>query len=780
MEYSEFLNTKQKEHARVGFKVKLKDLNPYLFDWQKEIVRWSLFTGRSAIFEACGLGKTLQQLEWANQINKKENRDVLILAPLAVSHQTRREGDKFGIDVNVCRSQNDVRSGINITNYEMVGKFDPDHFAGIVLDESSILKAFMGKTKQKIINLFKETRYKLACTATPSPNDHMELLNHSDFLNVMPSNEALSRWFINDTMNFGTYRLKNHGVKDFWKWVSSWAVAVNKPSDIGYDDDGFILPRLKTTNHIVKYKTPYDIEWGELLKEMNKINATGLYRELRETADARTDKAAELVNQNGDGWVIWCHTNIEAQLLEKKIKDSVNVHGSLSLEKKEDLIENFSNGNIRNMITKPSMCGFGLNWQHVNHVAFVGLSFSFEQRYQAIRRIWRFGQKKEVFENLILSPAEYQQVLNVVSKKEKQHKELERKMIKYATSYKTLEQKKMKLKKNYKEKRAQGKNWELILGDAVEEIKNIKAESVHFSIFSPPFSNLYIYSDYIQDMGNSQDDKEFFKHFEFLITELKRITVQGRLCAVHCKDLVDYKSRDGRAGLRDIPGDFIRLFETHGWKYHSRVTIWKDPVIEMQRTKAQGLLHKQVKKDSSMVRQGLPDYLIIFRKWPDSGETSGPEPVSKKGGFKNYIGDNIPISTTYQTKKDESGITNLEKIPENDDIFSIHVWQRYASPVWFDIQQTNVLNCRLARDGGDEKHICPLQLDVIERSIHLWTNPNEVVFSPFVGIGSELYGAVKLGRYGLGIELKESYFKQAVSFLTKLEDSNKQLGLFNE
>jgi len=778
MDYDKFLNRKVMDSTKDGFDTK-GELNPMLFDWQKDVTRWAIKIGKAALFEACGLGKTPQQLEWAKHIHEHTNKNILILAPLAVSLQTKKEGVKFGIDVNICRSQKDVKPGINITNYEMVDKFDASKFVGIVLDESSILKSFMGKTKQKLMNVFRNTQFKLACTATPSPNDHMELLNHADFLNVMPSNEALSRWFINDTMHFGTYRLKKHAIDSFWEWVSSWAVCLSNPSDLGYDDNGFRLPPLETIEHVIKYENPHDYEAGLLFRDTKVINATKLFREMRETAKERVEKAAELVNASDEEWVVWCHTNDEATALKKSINDSVNVHGSLSIDTKEELINSFSEGNVKVMITKPSMCGFGLNWQHVRNMAFVGLSYSFEQRYQASRRLWRFGQKKKVYEHLILSPAEKQQILSIVRKKEKNHDEMISQMVKPMNNF--SEGNKKKLQTEYKAKTLKGKNYKLILGDACKEIKKLKSESVHFQIFSPPFSNLYIYSDMLQDMGNSKNDSEFFDHFNFLIPELYRILMPGRLCAVHCKDLVDYKGRDGAAGLRDVPGQFIRMFESNGFKYHSRVTIWKDPVIEMQRTKAQGLLHKQVKKDSTMSRQGLPDYLLIFRKWPDDSETSGPEPVSRKGGLTGYVGESPPHDGNYVVesgKDDYENWSELKQIADGDDIFSIHVWQRYASPVWFDIQQTNVLNCRVARDGGDEKHICPLQLDVIERSIHLWTNPGDTVFTPFAGIGSEVYAAVKMGRKGIGIELKETYLKQAESFLNQLENKPKQLELF--
>lgn len=316
-----------------------------------------------------------------------------------------------------------------------------------------------------------------------------------------------------------------------------------------------------------------------------------------------------------------------------------------------------------------------------------------------------------------------------------------------------------------------GTNYVIYTGDCCQIIKGIPDNSVHYELHSPPFSQLYIYSDSISDMGNCKDDDEFFTHYRFLIPELYRILIPGRLCSVHCKDLVDYKGSSGRAGLRDFSGAIIRAFEDGGFKYHSRVTIWKDPVIEMQRTKSQGLLHKQIKSDSTMSRQGLPDYLLTFRKWPEDGETSGPEPVCRPNGFKkdDYVGDEKP-DFKFRPIADE-----LDTEPTYD---SILIWQKYASPVWFDINQTRVLNSKLCRNEEDEKHICPLQLDVIERAIHLWTLPGDVVFTPFAGIGSELYGALNQGRKAIGIELKPEYAEFANSFCNQIETAGKQLQLF--
>lgn len=754
--YEEFLAKKQVRHDAVGFEVPDDKINPRLFDWQRQVVKWACYKGQAALFEACGLGKTPQQLEWANQVHTHTDGDVLILAPLAVAAQTAREGAKFGITVTVCREQSDVQRGVNVTNYEMLDKFNPEHFAGVVLDESSILKSFMGKTKQRLMDAFRGTKYKLACTATPSPNDLMELLNQADFLSIMPTTEALMRWFVHDSADTSKWRLKGHAEKDFWRWVSSWAVCVNRPSNLGYDDNGFILPAINTIQHILD--DDFDFENGQLFPDYSKLSATDLFRQLRKTTEARTDKAAEIINASNETWVIWCNTNDESNALAKKIHGAVEIVGSMPSTKKEQILFDFAEGRIKKLITKASMTGFGLNWQHCHNMAFVGLSYSFEQRYQGIRRCWRFGQEHEVNDNVIMHPAEVP-VWKSVQQKEAQHVQLEEKMVNNVVGYSDLNRHKLKLIETPKREEYSGNDWRIIVGDSCNEILSIPDESVGFQIFSPPFSNLYVYSDALADMGNCHDYDEFFDHFNFLIPELYRILIPGRLCAVHCIDIPQFKWRTGKISLMDFPGDIIRAFQKHGFYYHSRITVWKDPVTEMQRTKALGLLHAQIKKDASCSRQGIPDYLIVFRKWPENGETQGPDPVANPEGFCGYIGDDGP-------KENDPGA------------YSINVWQRYASPVWFDISQTNVLNKMNAREEKDEKHVCPLQLDLIKRAVHLWTNPGDTVFTPFAGIGSELYGAIEMGRKAIGIELKPAYAKTAAKFLSELENRPEQLQLF--
>lgn len=282
----------------------------------------------------------------------------------------------------------------------------------------------------------------------------------------------------------------------------------------------------------------------------------------------------------------------------------------------------------------------------------------------------------------------------------------------------------------------------LYCGDSVELVKGLPDNSIGLSVFSPPFANLYIYSDSQRDMGNTENEVQFMEHFEYLIPELYRVTKPGRLAAVHCKDLVRYKGRDGRAGIYDFPGDIIRSFEKHGWQFHSRVTIWKDPVIEMQRTKAHGLLYKQLRKDSTFSRQGMAEYMLMFRKWTDDGEEADP-------------------------------------VTHTRDDFPLDQWQEWASPVWMTVQQTRVLNSAVARSEEDEKHICPFQLDVVERAVTMWSNPGDVVLDPFNGIGSTGYVSLQLGRRYIGFELKRAYYDWAVKFLNEITEAD-QLSLFDK
>lgn len=720
--YATFLEAKKVSIVPGGFEPAA--LNPKLFEFQLDIDRWALNRGKAALFEDCGLGKTPQQLEWAHQVARESKRPVLILAPLAVSKQTEREGAKFDIPVKVVASDIEVKKGPNVyvTNYEKLQHFDPARFGGVVLDESSILKSFNGATRNLLIEKFRDTPMKLCCTATPAPNDFMELGNHAEFLGVLTRTEMLSTFFVHDGGDTAKWRLKGHAEEEYWKWICQWAVMIRKPSDLGYSDEGFELPPLNIHHHVVEGKASEGF--------LFQVEAQTLMERRQARRASLEDRAAMLAGivatRPDEPWLIWCDLNDEGDAAEKLIPGSVQVAGRHSDEQKEDRMLGFSDGRYQKLISKPSIAGWGMNWQHCPNVAFLGLSDSWEMYYQAIRRVWRFGQTREVNCHIITSESEGAVVKNI-ERKEKDAARMAQEMVKHMSVYNTeaIRHSTVRTATEYQTRKATGQGWIAELGDSVETIKDIPSDSIHYSIFSPPFASLYTYSASDRDMGNARTHSEFYEHFQFLITELYRVTMPGRLLSFHCMNLPSSKERDGVIGIKDFRGELIRMFQEPGFIYHSEVVIWKDPVTAMQRTKALGLLHKQIKKDSCMSRQGIPDYLVTMRK---PGE-------------------------------------NPERVTHTSESFPVSMWQRYASPVWMDINPSKTLQKESAREEKDERHICPLQLQVIERAVDLWTNPGDTVYSPFMGIGSEGHVALLKGRKFHGCELKESYHKQAVGNL---------------
>lgn len=396
MEYLEFLKSKRFVLESSGFDIDKSELNPMLYEFQKDIARWALKKGKACIFADCGLGKTPMQLSWAHQVHKHTGGKILILAPLAVADQTKREADKFGYVAKVVEKQEDCISGINITNYEKLDRFIANEFAGIVLDESSILKSYSGKVRTAIIQNFHEVPYKLACTATPAPNDYMELGNHSEFCGVMTRAEMLSMFFVHDGGQTSKWRLKGHAEDVFWQWLATFSVFVDNPNNIGYDIDGYNLPPINIQEIIVDGDTPT----AEMLTLTERRQAR------KNSLQLRCQRAAKLVNNSDEQWLVWCDLNEEGNTLEKMIDKSRNVQGSDTNQYKSDTMLEFSEGNLKCLISKPRLCGFGMNWQNCHNMIFTGLSDSYEQFYQALRRCWRFGQEEPVNVHIIISTKE--------------------------------------------------------------------------------------------------------------------------------------------------------------------------------------------------------------------------------------------------------------------------------------------------------------------------------------------------------------------------------------
>lgn len=718
MNYEAFLMTKMKEDVPTGFSIDAADLNPMLYDFQGDAVRWALRRGRSAVFFDCGLGKTPLQLEWAKHVSLYTGKPVLIFAPLAVSMQTKREGEKFGINVKICKEAADMAGGVNVTNYQRLERFDLGQFGGIVLDESSILRSFSGKFRNMIIDMSQQVPFKLCCTATPVPNDYMELGNHSEFLNVMTRSEMLATFFVHDSSETQKWRLKGHALDVFWQWLASWAVMMRNPSDMGYDGCRFQLPPLKFQEHIVRSEVPPD----GMLFPVEAVTLEEQRAAKRATIKLRAAALADIINGSKEQWLVWCSLNDESKELTSILDGAVEVKGSDSIEHKENSMLDFAKGEIPVLVTKPSIAGHGMNWQNCHNMAFVGLSHSWESFYQATRRCWRFGQTKPVNAHIVISDMEMRIVRNI-QRKEGQFKEMYTGMLKNSNEYMRDQMKGVdRMNEQYASDQIEYGSWKLIHGDCIEEMKGIADRSLDFSVFSPPFSSLYVYSASERDMGNSTD-AQFMEHYRFFTSELYRIMLEGRMVAIHCSDIPAMKERDGYIGLKDLPGMLRQCMEDAGFIYYGRITIWKDPVVEVTRTKSLPLLHKQLKKDGARCRVGLPDYVLLCRK---PGE-------------------------------------NLKPVIHTDENFPVPEWQEIASPVWMNIKQGDVL--RKEKDDKDERHICPLQLGVIRRLVRLYTNEGDLVFSPFAGIGSEGYVAITMGRKFLGIELKRSYFDQAVENL---------------
>lgn len=723
--YRQFLASKVIRAPNAGINVDAREINPVLFDWQREIVQWAAKKGRAALFQDCGLGKTFQQIEWARLVAET----ALIVAPLSVSEQTiRLARQHLDLAINRVRKPDDIKPGLNITNYEIIRHFAEAPIDALVLDESSILKSIDGETRKFLLSHFRDVPYRLCCTATPCPNDIAELANHAEFLGVMTRQEMLASFFVHDDQG---WRVRGHARRPFYRWLSSWAMAMKSPADLGYDASGFNLPPLHIHDVVV------DTEWrrpGHLFPGALK-GITDRASVRKQSVIDRVARAAAIANQTVDQVIVWCGLNVESKLMTESIPDAIEVSGEESTETKERKIIDFVEGRSRVLVTKLKIAGFGMNFQNANHIIFVGLNDSYESYYQGIRRCWRYGQTRPVNAYVVVTDHETEIVQNVRDK-EAHSETITREIIEAAKEFEMEE-----LGRNGKSETIEttgysGDNWILYQGDCVAEMRAIADESVDLSVFSPPFLALYTYSATEMDIGNCRTDDEFFEHFRFVIDDLLRITKPGRLACVHTQQVCTKLVTDGVIGLRDFRGRVCEEFVRRGWIYHGEVCIDKDPQAQAIRTHSKGLLFVQLKKDASWLRPALADYILIFRK---PGENA------------------VPIRPDIS----------------NDD------WIEWARPIWYGIKESDTLNRAEARSEEDDRHVCPLQLGTIERCVRLWSNPSETVFSPFAGIGSEGYVALRQGRKFIGCELKGLYARTAAKNLSRAESESKRATLFD-
>jgi DNA modification methylase len=739
--YDNFLESKRIKLSPVGFCIDINTINSLLFDFQKDIVKWAVRKGRCAIFLDTGLGKTFCQLEWARLVGGM----CLVVAPLSVARQTIREGKKIDIEINFAHDKKQLKEGINITNYELLDNFNSD-LNSIVLDESSILKSIGGKIKKKLIDKFQDVKYKLCCTATPAPNDYIELGNHAQFLGISTHQEMLSMFFINankehtfivDDKIFtkkgsnkgGTeWRIKHHAEKKFFEWLAAWAIFMMKPSDLGYNDEDFNLPELKIIPSFIKvnnYQPTDKLFFTGLSGIQDRVNVR------KDMVEIKGEQLKSLISGSNDQWIIWCGLDKESSFVKNNLNGTSHqeVKGSDPVEFKISAFEDFQDGKFQVLITKPKIGAYGMNFQNANNMVFFGMNDSWETYYQAIRREWRFGQKKPVNVYLLLSSLE-REIYENVMRKEKGAYRLRTEMISLIKNLAKEELMELKHEpEQYTEETIETTAYKAMKGDCVERLKEISNDSVDLSVYSPPFADLFVYSNSERDLGNSKGWDEFFKHYNFVIQEILRVTKQGRLTCVHTSDIPAMANRDGYIGLRDFPGEVIKAHEKNGWVFVGRCFIQKNPQAQAIRTKCKSLLFVQMEKDSTHSRPALIDQVLLFKK-PGENQT--------------------PISPIKNKELDNEG------------------WISWAHGIWTDINETDTLQYYSARERGDEKHICPLQLGTIERCIKLYSNPNELVLTPFMGIGSEAFMALKLRRRAIGIELKKGYFDVAINNLNSV------------
>jgi DNA modification methylase len=749
--YRTFLKSKTTAGVEAGRTITDGDINPLLFPFQRDLVRWAVRKGRCAVFADTGMGKTLIQLEWARLIGE----NTLIIAPLSVARQTVREALKIGLTVRYARGMADVdpTCKLHITNYEMFDAFDIDRFGAVVLDESSLLKAISGQTRRKLTAACTGIPYRLCCTATPAPNDYTEIGNHAEFLGISTMAVMLATFFVNANKehtfiidgkawrkkgsNKGgqEWRIKHHAEQPFFRWLASWAITLTKPSDLGYDDDGFILPPLNIHTHFVPVEYVSDDQL--LFTHLHGIADRADMR--RRSVDRRLEGLREIVGNSSDQWIIWCGLDVESEAVTQAL-GAVEVKGSDSADSKAGAFQDFQDGKFPIMVTKPKIGGFGMNFQNAHQMIFFGLNDSWETWYQCIRREWRYGQTQPVDVHVIMSDLEAEVYHNVM-RKDAMATRLRMGLIEQIRSYEKEELQMMDDYKAtaYQARTERGSNWTAMLGDSCERLQEIGEDSIDLSVYSPPFADLFTYTDSERDLGNSKGWDEFFRHYAFIIKALLRVTRPGRLTCVHTSDIPAMASRDGYIGVRDFPGHVISAYEAGGWTFVGRAFVQKNPQAQAIRVKSKALLFVQLRKDSASSRPALVDQILLFRK---PGENA------------------VPITPVSHGELDNE------------------TWIEWAHGIWTGISETDTLQFYGARGADDEKHICPLQLPVIERCIKLYSNPGETVLTPFGGIGSEGYQAVKFGRKAVLIELKPEYFEVLVNNMHKIESAQAVPDLF--
>lgn len=824
MNYLEFLKSKIEIAKDSGFEVEPSKVNKALKPHQKDAVIWALRGGRRALFESFGLGKTVQEIEFCHLAAEREKGRALIVLPLGVKQEFTRDAvELLGYEKpDYCRTMQEVeesKSQIVLTNYERVrdGDIRPDYFCATSLDEASVLRSFGSKTYQTFLDKFKSVPYKLVATATPSPNKYKELIHYAGYLEVMDTGQALTRFFQRDSTKANNLTLYPNMEDEFWLWVSSWALFITKPSDLNpeYSDAGYVLPPLQVNWHEIP------VHYGDTANKDGQVQlfteaAAGLKEAAevkRESIDIRVQKMKEIVNSApGDNFILWHDLESERHAIKKALPAVVDIFGSQDYDIREQRVIDFSEGKTRLFATKKELSGSGCNFQkHCHREIFLGVDYEFNDFIQAVHRCYRFLQSEVVIVDILYMENE-RQIKDALLEKWKNHNHMVEKMIEIVKKYglnsaNKAERlgRKLGVEGSREERTVKGSNYTAVYGDCVEETRAMESNSVDLIHASIPFGNHYEYSANYNDFGHNQNTERFFEQMDFLTPELLRVLRPGRVAAIHVKDRVLFGNATGTGmpTVEPFHAECISHYMKHGFQYFGMITVVTDVVRENNQTYRLGWTEQC--KDGSKMGVGCPEYILLFRKLPTDRSTAYADvPVTKTKdeytraqwqidahGYWRSSGDRLlskeelqdvavdNLQAVYRKFSRESVYSYEEhvelakkldengKLPATFMVVAPGSWNQLE--VWDDINRMRTLNTTQSKRKA-QMHVCPLQLDIVERIINRYSNPGDLVYDPFGGIMTVPMSAVKMKRKGYACELNPDYFRDGVGYLQAAED----------
>jgi len=827
-DYAEFVASKVDFSTSFGYIVDDAEIHPILLPHQRAITRWAIAGGRRAIFAAFGLGKTIIQLETVRLTRERAGGRALIVCPLGVRQEFRRDAEMLGIQTKFVRftAQLDDDPSLDVvylTNYESIrdGRLDPAFFEVVSLDEASVLRSFGSKTFQTFLEVLADVPYRFVATATPSPNRYKELIHYAGFLGIMDSGQALTRWFKRDSTKANHLTLFPHKEAEFWLWLASWAVFLQRPSDLGFSDVGYDLPDLEIVTHEIEVDLlnhlTFETQGQGIMFRNADLGVVGASREKRSTLEARVAKAAELVDASPDDhFILWHNLEDERHALLRAIPGTVDVFGSLDLDEREDRIIGFSDGEFRLLATKPVLSGSGCNFQrHCHRAIFVGVDFKFNDFMQAVHRLHRFMQPHRVRIDIIHADTE-RGVLATLMQKWDKHKELTANMSELIREH-GLNQVSIDeaLKRSIGVDRieASGVGWVAVNNDCVVETKQMATDSVDLIVTSIPFANHYEYSPSYNDFGHTDNNDHFWAQMGFLTPELCRVLKPGRMYCCHVKDRILFGNVTGKGTGTVSPFHAEALMHglRHGFDYMGMITVVTDVVRENNQTYR--LSYSKMLKDSTAMGVGSPEYILLFRK-PQSNRQQGfaDERVAHTEAQYSLARWQVDAHSFWRSNGDRpitaadcEGLT----VPQIHRLFAdatanglydfeahVQIGENFGArgrlpttfmllapgsdhpDVWADINRMLTLNTTQAQKGA-EQHVCPLQFDIVDRLIERYSEPDELVYDPFAGLMTVPVRALKLGRQGRGVELNHGYFLDGVKYLQAQERQVNMPSLFD-